>query len=134
MAEPSPTLRTLPEIVQAAADQYGEQVAIQDGDVRLSYHELNTARRRSAAAFHAADLVHGDRIAIWAPNIYQWIIAAIGAQSLGIVLVPINTRWKGSEAAYALRLSQVKLLFTVGDFLGQSYPQLLAGEDLPDLQ
>jgi acyl-CoA synthetase (AMP-forming)/AMP-acid ligase II len=134
MADTSPTQRTLPEVVQAAADNFGERTAIQDGDVELSYHDLNVARRRSAAAFQAAGLVRGDRIAIWAPNIYQWILAAIGAQSLGIVLVPINTRWKGSEAAYALRMSRAKLLFTVGDFLGQCYPELLAEEELPALQ
>ena len=46
----------------------------------------------------------------------------------------LNTRWKGAEAAYALNLSRAKLLFTVGDFLGQSYPELLAGEDLPHVQ
>jgi acyl-CoA synthetase (AMP-forming)/AMP-acid ligase II len=127
-------LRTLPQVVQDAAARYGEQIAIADGPVQIDYHQLDGLRRRSAAAFLAAGLTHGDRIAIWAPNIYQWIIAAIGAQSLGVVLVPINTRWKGSEAAYALNRSRAKLLFTVGDFLGQSYPELLAEEDLPHLQ
>lgn len=126
--------RTLSEVVQHAADAYGAQLAIVDGDTALTYTELNAARVRAAAAFHAAGLVRGDRIAIWAPNIYQWILAAIGAQTLGIVIVPINTRWKGSEAAYALKLSRVKMLFTVGDFLGQCYPELLRDEDLPDLQ
>jgi acyl-CoA synthetase (AMP-forming)/AMP-acid ligase II len=127
-------LRTLPQVVQDAASRYGEQVAIEDGPVQINYRQLDRARRRSAAAFVAAGLTRGDRMAIWAPNIYQWIIAAIGAQSLGVVLVPINTRWKGSEAAYALNRSRAKLLFTVGDFLGQCYPELLAEEDLPHLQ
>jgi len=127
-------LRTLPQVVQDAAARYGEQIAIEDGPVQIDYRQLDQARRRSAAGFVAAGLTRGDRIAIWAPNIYQWIIAAIGAQSLGVVLVPINTRWKGSEAAYALNKSRAKMLFTVGDFLGQSYPELLAGEDLPHLQ
>jgi acyl-CoA synthetase (AMP-forming)/AMP-acid ligase II len=127
-------LRTLPQVVQDAAARYGEQIAIEDGPVQIDYRQLDQARRRSAAGFVAAGLTRGDRIAIWAPNIYQWIIAAIGAQSLGVVLVPINTRWKGSEAAYALNKSRAKMLFTVGDFLGQSYPELLADEDLPHLQ
>lgn len=134
MAEAAPIARTMPQIVAAAAVQYGERTAIEDGNVILSYRELNLARQRAAAAFQAAGLAKGDRIAIWAPNIYQWIVAAIGAQSLGIVLVPINTRWKGSEAAYALRVSGARLLFTVGDFLGVCYPQLLAGEQLPALE
>ena len=126
--------RTLPEVVQAAAAAHGAHIAIQDGPVQLTYAELDQARRRAAAAYVAAGLRSGDRIAIWAPNMYQWILAAIGAQSLGITLVPINTRWKGSEAAYALKLSHVRALFCVGEFLGQDYPAMLAGQDLPDLQ
>lgn len=126
--------RTLAEVVQTAADKYSDQIAIQDGEVTLSYTQLNQQRRQVAAAFHASNLKKGDHIAIWAPNIYQWILAAIGAQTLGIVIVPINTRWKGSEAAYALNLSKSKMLFTVGDFLGQSYPELLSDQELPHLQ
>jgi len=134
MAHDSLGAHTLGELVEAAAARYGDQIAIQDGAVRLSFSELNDARRRSAAGFVAAGLGRGDRIAIWAPNIYQWILAAIGAQTLGIVLVPINTRWKGGEAAYALKLSRARLVFTVGEFLGQHYPAMLAAQELPELE
>src|SRR3546814_13388442 len=48
--------------------------------------------------------------------------------------LPIDTRLKGREAGYILRTSGAKLLLTVADFLGTAYPQLLAGEDLPDLR
>ena len=125
--------RTLPQLVAQSAGRYGDRVAITDGDVSFSYSELDEARVAAAKAFIAAGLEPGERIAIWAPNIYQWIIAAIGAQSVGGVLVPLNTRMKGSEAAYILRASGARILFTVGDFLGVNYPALLQGEDLPAL-
>jgi len=102
--------------------------------VRLSYEQLDAARIRAARAFIAAGLGHGDRIAIWAPNIYQWIIAAIGAQSIGGVLVPLNTRLKGAEAAYILQASGARLLFTVDEFLGVKYPEQLHSHDLPALE
>tara|TARA_R110001599_G_scaffold145321_1_gene327658 strand:- start:113831 stop:115438 length:1608 start_codon:yes stop_codon:yes gene_type:complete len=126
--------RTLPQLVAESATVYGDRVAITDGDVQLSYADLDAARIRSAQAFLAAGLKKGDRIAIWAPNIYQWIIAAIGAQSLGGVLVPLNTRLKGAEAAYILRASGARLLFTVDEFLGVNYPEQLQGHDLPALE
>ncbi len=128
-----PEWKTLPGIVAAAAEQYGDKLALREGDLELSFNDLDRLRRRSAAGFMAAGLQRGDRIAIWAPNIHEWILAAIGAQSLGITLVPINTRWKGPEVAYALNLSQAKLLFTVGEFLGQAYPAMLADQQLPQL-
>ena len=126
--------RTLPQVIQDAAAQHGTRVAISDGPVNLTYTELNEARVRAARAFLAAGLAQGDRVAIWAPNIYQWILAAIGAQSVGGVVVPLNTRYKGAEAAYVLNASGARMLFTVGDFLGVSYPALLAEESVPALE
>ncbi|HNI36721.1 MAG TPA: FadD3 family acyl-CoA ligase, partial [Pseudomonadales bacterium] len=101
---------------------------------RLSYAQLEAERVRAAKAFIAAGIQHGDRIAVWAPNIAEWIIAAIGLQSLGAILVPVNTRMKGAEAGYVLRASNAKLLLTVSGFLGFDYPAMLANETLPDLQ
>lgn len=126
--------RTLPQVVADAATLHGDRCAITDGELNLSFSELDAARVAAARAFIAAGLGKGDRIAIWAPNIYQWIIAALGAQSVGGVLVPLNTRLKGSEAAYILNASGAQLLFTVGEFLGVSYPTLLADQDTPALQ
>jgi acyl-CoA synthetase (AMP-forming)/AMP-acid ligase II len=126
--------KTLPQVVQSAVEHFGDRVAIQDGEVSLSYRELGEARWRAAAALHAAGIGRGDRAAIWAPNVYQWVIAALGAQSLGIVLAPVNTRWKGAEVAYALNMSRARLLFTMGDFLGQDYPAMLADQALPHLE
>jgi HIP---CoA ligase len=128
------TARTLPELIKKAAAAYGDSIAVQDGGVQLSYTQLDAARRQVAAAFVAAGLAPGDRFAIWAPNIYQWILAAIAGQSVGAVLVPLNTRLKGAEAAYILRASGAKLLFTVTDFLDTNYPELLRGEPLDTLE
>jgi len=134
MSDDSYQARTLPQVVADAARRYGQQIAITDGDINISYTDLDAARVQAARAFLAAGLQKGDRIAIWAPNIYQWIIAAIGAQSVGGVLVPLNTRLKGAEAAYILQASGARLLFTVGDFLGVCYPEQLRDQQLPDLQ
>jgi acyl-CoA synthetase (AMP-forming)/AMP-acid ligase II len=126
--------RTLPQVVAEAAASHGERPAISDGAVRLSYAQLDQARLQSARAFIAAGVDKGERIAIWAPNIYQWIIAATGAQSIGAVLVPLNTRLKGAEAAYILRASGARLLFTVAEFLGMDYPAALRDHSLPALE
>lgn len=126
--------RTLPQLIAQSAAAHAERPAISDGEVRLSYRQLDAMRVKAARAFLAAGLRPGERIAIWAPNIYQWIIAAIGAQSVGGVLVPLNTRMKGHEAAYILRASGARILLTVADFLGVQYPSLLDGEALPALE
>ncbi|MBV8462753.1 MAG: AMP-binding protein, partial [Acidimicrobiales bacterium] len=87
----------------------------------------------------ANDIERGDRVAIWAPNCAEWVEAALGAVGAGALLVPLNTRYRGAEAAYILRASGARLLFTVEGFLGTDYPKLLEGavaegERLPDLE
>jgi acyl-CoA synthetase (AMP-forming)/AMP-acid ligase II len=118
---------TIPQLVQVAADRFGDCHAIEDGAVVLTFAELADASLQAARAFCVAGIVRGDRVAIWAPNIYEWVVAAIGLQSAGGVLVPLNTRLKGSEAGYILKKSRARVLCTVGEFLGNRYVELLRG-------
>ena len=126
--------KTLPQVVINAADQYGDAIAIKQPHQQFTFAELNALRINACRAFIAAGVEKGDRVAIWAPNVTEWVVAAIGLQSAGAILVPINTRLKGSEAAFALNLSEAKLILTVNSFLGVNYPQLLADQDLPALE
>lgn len=130
----APVEQTIPRLVQGAATRFGDRSAIEDGGVRMTFAELADAGLEAARAFMAAGIAPGDRVAIWAPNIWEWIVAAIGLQSAGAVLVTLNTRMKGSEAAYILRKSGSRILCTVTDFLGTDYLALLADEDLPQLE
>ena len=129
---------TIPKLIHAAAERYGDAAAIEDigeeGTVRFSFRELEAASLRAARAFIAKGIERGDRVAIWAPNLHEWIIAALGLQSAGGVLVTLNTRLKGSEAGYILRTSGARILCTMGDFLGSDYAKMIADEDLPALE
>ena len=82
----------------------------------------------------AAGIHPGDRVAMWAPNMAEWIVAALGLVGAGAALVPLNTRFKGPEAAYVLTRSRARALFTVRGFLGIDYPAMLEDEDVPHLE
>jgi acyl-CoA synthetase (AMP-forming)/AMP-acid ligase II len=116
---------SIPGLVRDAAERFDDRLAVADGDVRVSFARLYEATRDAASSVIAAGIEPGDRVAIWAPNTYEWIVAALGAVSAGGVLVPINTRFKGREAGYVLQKSGARLLFTVTDFLGVDYVSLL---------
>jgi acyl-CoA synthetase (AMP-forming)/AMP-acid ligase II len=103
----------------------GSRLAVVDGDVRLTFAALADAVERAGRALCARGLEPGDRVAIWAPNMHEWIIAALGAHAAGGVLVPLNTRYRGAEAVDILARSGAKMLFTVRGFLGVDYPALL---------
>ncbi|HAC81046.1 MAG TPA: fatty acid--CoA ligase, partial [Deltaproteobacteria bacterium] len=125
---------SIPALVQSAGDRFGDASAIEDGDIRLSFRELAQGSLRAGRAFRAAGLQAGDRAAIWAPNYSEWILAAIGLQSAGGVLVPLNTRLKAGEAAYVLQNSGAKMLCTVSDFLGVDYATEIRKQDVPSLE
>jgi acyl-CoA synthetase (AMP-forming)/AMP-acid ligase II len=108
-------------LLAAAARQRPAAAAIADGDVRLNYSELDAQVTGAARGFIASGLAKGDRVAIWAPNSARWIIAALGLQRAGGVLVPLNTRFKGAEAAFILAKSECRILCTVTEFLGRDY-------------
>ncbi|MDH6218270.1 FadD3 family acyl-CoA ligase [Streptomyces pseudovenezuelae] len=113
--------RSIPELVRAAAERYADTEAVVDGRTRVSYAELGARVERAAAACVANGVAPGDRVGIWAPNSLDWMVAALGAVSAGGVLVPLNTRFKGTEATDVLRRSGTRLLFVTGTFLGTSY-------------
>ncbi|MET9897893.1 FadD3 family acyl-CoA ligase [Streptomyces sp. NPDC006446] len=111
----------VPGLVRSAATRFADREAVVEGRTRISYEELGARVERAAAACMASGVRLGDRVAIWAPNTLDWIVSALGAVSAGAVLVPLNTRFKGAEAAYVLGRSRAKLLFVTGTFLGTSY-------------
>jgi acyl-CoA synthetase (AMP-forming)/AMP-acid ligase II len=118
---------TIPRALARAAERFATREALVDGDVRLSFAELATAVDEASRAMLASGVEPGARVAIWAPNMAEWAIAALGAHGAGAVVVPLNTRFKGSEASYILERADVRMLFTVTDFLGTDYVELLAG-------
>ena len=79
----------------------------------------------------ASGIEPGDRVGIWAPNIWEWAVAALGVHMAGAVVVPVNTRFKGREAAYVLGASKARILFTVTNFLDTDYVELLTGAEVP---
>jgi acyl-CoA synthetase (AMP-forming)/AMP-acid ligase II len=116
---------TIPKALDRAAARYAGVEALVDGDVRLDFAALHAAADEAARAFIASGVEKGDRVAIWAPNMAEWVIVALGAHCAGAVVVTMNTRFKGNEAAYVLQRSGARMLFTVTDFLDTDYVALL---------
>ena len=119
-----------------AADAVRSEAAVVDGDVRLTYARARASgpylRRRAGGVGRRAG---GSRRDL-GPQQPEWVVAALGTLEAGAVLVPVNTRFKGPEAADMLRRSRARVLVTVTDFLGTDYVAMLAATraaELPDL-
>jgi acyl-CoA synthetase (AMP-forming)/AMP-acid ligase II len=123
-------------MVRDAGRRYPDTEAVVDGDRRVGYPQLVAMVSSAARGLLASGIERGDRVAVWAPNSLEWIVAALGVTTAGGVLVPVNTRFRGAEAADVLSRSGARALFTVNGFLDTDYPALLARADveLPTLE
>ena len=119
--------RTIPAVIDRAAERYADVEGLVDGDVRLTFSELAREIERAARALIASGVEPGDRVAIWAPNVHEWALTALGTHTIGGVVIPLNTRFKGAEASYVLSAAGATRLFTVTDFLDTDYVSLLEG-------
>ena len=134
-----PTVPVLPDlwVVKVGGASLGTVAslpAVIDGDREVSFTQLWSLIVRAAAAFTDAGLLAGDRMALWAPNSLDWIVACVGAQAVGAIVVPINTRLKGGEAAYILNRTRARFLVVSEPFLGVDYNAVLAAQPTPHLE
>jgi acyl-CoA synthetase (AMP-forming)/AMP-acid ligase II len=121
----------VPQAFAASVRLHAARTAVVAEDGRaLRYEELDAQRWVAARALLGLGIRPGDRVAIWAQNSLEWMLAGLAIHSIGAVLVPVNTRMRGQEAGYILEKSGARLLFCSGQFLNQHYPSLL-GEHRP---
>lgn len=135
--------RTIPQVLDRIADQFADHEALvttaggagsSTGARRFTYAELRDEVRKAAAAMIAMGINTGDRVAIWSPNTWHWVVACLGTHYAGAVMVPLNTRYTASEAVDILARTGAPLLFASGEFLGADKAASIDRGALPALR
>ncbi len=127
-------MTTISGVLRRAASRFADQDAVVDGDRSLSYALLDAEVDKVSRAMIATGIEAGDAVSIWAPNGLDWIVISYAVYRIGAGLAPVNTRFKGEEAATIMRSTAARMLFTVTDFLDTDYLALLADQTpLPHL-
>ena len=120
---------SIPNALRLTARRTPDAEALVGEDGRRTFAQLEDDMHAAVRAVLALGVRPGDRVGLWGPNSGRWVIAALGILGAGAVLVPLNTRFKGEEAAYVLRKSGASALFVTADFLGVDYLAMLADAD-----
>ncbi len=126
--------QTTPAVLDRIARELPQQPAVVSADRTLSFAGLRDEVRRAAAAMIGLGVEAGDRVAIWSPNTWHWVIACLAAQYAGAVTVPLNTRYTAAEATDILARTGAPLLVAMGEFLGTDKVSDLDRGELPDLR
>ncbi|MGY1503267.1 FadD3 family acyl-CoA ligase [Streptomyces sp. QTS52] len=111
---------TIPHAIRLAAERFGDDTALIDGDRRWSFRDLEQRMVDAVRATVTLGIGQGDRVGLCAPNSAEWIFAALGIQGAGGVVVPLNTRFKAGEISYILRRSGARAVFA-SPFLESDY-------------
>jgi acyl-CoA synthetase (AMP-forming)/AMP-acid ligase II len=126
--------RTVPAALDRFARQFPDHDALITDDRSITATELRDEVHRAAAALIALGVEHGDRVAVWSPNTWHWVIACLGIHHAGAAMVPLNTRYTASEASDILARTGAPVLFGMGQFLGNDRLADLDRTALPALR
>ena len=95
-------LKTLGEVLPAAAWRYGDKTALVTGGRRFSFHELNEFSNRLADSLRGIGVEAGDRVTLYAPNSWEWVVSYYAIHKLGAVANPINAMLTPEEVGFVV--------------------------------
>ena len=92
-----------------------------DRGLSFTFSELEIEARLIACGLLGIGVRRGDRVAVWATNVPEWIILQFALAKIGAILVTVNTSLRAREIEYLLRQSETSTLFTIGGFRDVDY-------------
>jgi fatty-acyl-CoA synthase len=129
---------TIFQNLRRTAARYGENEALVAAQLghRLTYGELVAECEVVARGLMARGVKKGDRVGIWSPNRYEWVVIQYATAAMGAILVNINPAYRTSELEYALNQSGISLLILAAAFRQADYAAMLAEVkgNCPDLR
>jgi HIP---CoA ligase len=130
-----PGPQTLPAVLRAAAETFGDHPAYVEGARTLSFSELLDDVRAVARGYLAHGLEPGERVCVWAPNSIEWVLAALAVSYAGGTLVPVNSRYTGHEVADIVDRTGARIVVVADGFLGRTQiADLLAAGELASVR
>ena len=126
--------RTVPAALDRFALKFPDHDALITEDRSFTAAGLRAEVHRAAAALLALGVQPGDRVAIWSPNTWHWVVACLAIHHAGAAMVPLNTRYTAAEASDILARTDTPVLFGMGRFLGNDRVGDLDRTALPALR
>ncbi|XP_048411300.1 medium-chain acyl-CoA ligase ACSF2, mitochondrial isoform X2 [Stegostoma tigrinum] len=102
-----------------------EALVFLQGGVRKTFGQFKQEVDQMAAGLLAIGLEKGDRLGMWAPNIYEWVLMQFATAQAGIILANINPAYQAREAEFVLRKVGCKALVCPMKFKTQIYYDII---------
>lgn len=118
---------TIGEHLRQIASVYPEKEALVSAhqNYRATYREFMEQTAQAAKALIALGVEAGDRVGIWSPNCYEWVLLQYATARIGVIMVNLNPAYRTHELIYALNQSGVSVVFSATEFKTSNYKQML---------
>ncbi|MEP1933969.1 MAG: AMP-binding protein [Roseibium sp.] len=118
---------TIPRLLREAVSRFGPRDAAVfcEQNIRMSYYDLDRAVDELATGLLALGLEKGDRVGIWSPNRFEWVLTQFATARVGLILVNINPAYRLSELEYALNKVGCKALIAANSFKSSDYAGMI---------
>ena len=103
-------LNCLGEVLPSAAHRFGDKVALAIGDRTFTFRRLDQLSGTLAASLAKLGIRQGDRVTLYAPNSWEWLVSYYGALKTGAVINPINVMLTPAEVAFVTKDCGAKAL------------------------
>ena len=119
--------RTIPNLLKDTVDRFSnrEAVVFPEQEIRWTWSELDREVDALAHGLLELGLQKGDRVGIWSPNRYEWLLTQFATARIGIILVTINPAYRVSEVEFALNKVGCTALITASNFKTSDYIGML---------
>lgn len=129
---------TIGQNLKKITDKYPNQEAIVSvhQNFRATYQEFYDLTTKVAKALLANNVQKGDRVGIWAPNCYEWVLMQYATARIGVILVNINPAYRAHEIEFAINQSEISLIVSASSFKTSDYRKIISMvfEDCPSLR
>lgn len=118
---------TIGSVLNEVAAKFPENECLVDlpGRKRYGYKDFLSAVNRLARGFMKLGVSKGDHVALWAPNLSEWIITEFALMKIGAVLVSVDMNAQAQQLGYILRQSDARCLVTAEGLRGSEYIDII---------
>ncbi|MFH1349393.1 MAG: AMP-binding protein [Pseudomonadota bacterium] len=120
-----PGSKTLGDFLDEMASRFPENEAIVFKEERYTYKDFQDQANRIAKGLIKLGLKKGDKVATLINNRPEWLFLAFGVAKAGGIYVPLSTFYRSRELKYALGHCEIKMLFTIGEFLRHDFLKMV---------
>ena len=119
---------TIGGALRRAAERFGDRDAlvVRSQGYRATYRQLWDATTEVARGLLALGVARGDRVGVWSPNRFEWMVLQYATARIGAILVNVNPAYKAAELLYALQQSGTSVLVLARAFRQTDYVAILA--------